>query len=315
MGEAPDVGERRHPGWAAAFYNADLTYGSVKGPSSESGLPRVRPVGKSNDMPPRRGTALADLSLADMVRRRDPDRFFCALFAPEPLREALYTLYAFNDALARAQEVASEPALALIRLQWWREIVEGADRRHNVASPLRALLTAGAVPAGPLRDMISAREADIEGPPASLADFVARMREGPGGLAVAAGALAGANDAELPRLRDLGAAYGVAGTLRNVAALGARQRCVLPINILAAAGLVPEVAFNDPKRVTAAVRPALNAACREMLGSRQRTRRTLLPVALPAVLARRDVSRAEPVGARGIGDKLAVLWAAAWRIV
>jgi phytoene synthase len=254
-------------------------------------------------------------SLADMVRRRDPDRFFCALFAPAPLREALFTLYAFNAELARAQDVASEPALALIRLQWWRDTVEGADRRHEVASPLRGLLAAGALEAAPLLDMIAAREADIEGPPASLADFVARMRDGPGGLAAASGALAGADDAELRRLRHLGAAYGIAGTLRNVPALATRQRCVLPLDVLAAAGLVPEAAFTDPKRVTAAVSPALNAACMGLLGRRKHIRRILLPAALPAVLARRDLGRAEPAVARGVGDRLAVIWAAARCVV
>jgi phytoene synthase len=125
----------------------------------------------------------------------------------------------------------------------------------------------------------------------------------------------GAQDAELIRLRDLGAAYGVTGTLRNVAALAARQRCVLPVDVLAAAALVPEAAFTDPTRVTTAVRPALNAACKGLLGRKQQVRRLLLPAALPAVLARRDVNRTQPVGARGVGDKLAVLWAALWRIV
>ena len=254
-------------------------------------------------------------SLADMVRRRDPDRFFCALFAPEPLREALFTLYAFNDELARAQDVAREPGLALIRLQWWREVVEGADRRHEVAGPLRALLAAGALDAAPLLDMIAMREADVEGAPASLAGFVARMREGPGSLAAAAGSLAGAGAAELIRLRDLGAAYGVAGTLRNVAALAARQRCVLPVDVLAAAGLVPEMAFADPARVGDAVRPALSAAGGSLLGRKARIRRILLPAALPGVLARRDFARNMPVAARGIGDRVSVLRAAVLGVV
>ena len=61
-----------------------------------------------------------------LVRRHDPDRFLTALFAPPEKRDALLTLYAFNHELARAREVASEPPLALIRLQWWREVVEGA---------------------------------------------------------------------------------------------------------------------------------------------------------------------------------------------
>ena len=37
----------------------------------------------------------------------------------------------------------ASPALALIRLQWWREVVEGVRRRHEVATPLGAALDAG----------------------------------------------------------------------------------------------------------------------------------------------------------------------------
>ena len=81
--------------------------------------------------------------IAALVRRHDPDRFLTALFAPADKRDTLLTLYAFNHELARAREVVSEPPLALIRLHWWREVVEGAQRRHEVAEPLSAALTAG----------------------------------------------------------------------------------------------------------------------------------------------------------------------------
>jgi phytoene synthase len=249
-------------------------------------------------------------SLADNVRRRDPDRYFCALFAPAPRREALFTLYAFNDELARAGEVASEPGLALIRLQWWREVVEGADRRHDVAAPLRALLAAGVVPSDPLLDVIAAREADIDGAAENLPAFLDRMRQGPGGLAAAAGAALGAGVAEQERLRDVGAAYGVAGTLRNVAPLAARQRCLLPRDLLAAAGLVPEAAFADPHRVRSAAWPALAAAGRSLLGAPAALPRAVLAAALPGALARRDLARDAPVAARGAGDRFSVLWAA-----
>jgi phytoene synthase len=222
------------------------------------------------------------MSLMDMVRRRDPDRYFCALFAPSELRAALFTLYAFNAELARAQEVAREPGLALIRLQWWREVVEGAERRHEVASPLRALLDAGTVAAASLLDMIAAREADVEGAAETLDAFVDRMRRGPGSLAVAAGSLGGGDPG---RLRDLGAAYGVAGTLRNVAAFGAGQRCVLPMDAVRGAGVA-------------------------LLGVAAPVPRRVLGAALPAVLARRDLARSAPVGVRGVGDRAAVVWAA-----
>ena len=80
---------------------------------------------------------------AELVRRHDPDRFLTVLFAPPARREALFVLYAFNHELARARAVVSEPMLALIRLQWWREVVQGTAKRHEVATNLYHLKAIG----------------------------------------------------------------------------------------------------------------------------------------------------------------------------
>ena len=60
------------------------------------------------------------------ARAHDPDRFLCALFAPAERREAIFALVALNHELARAREAATNPMAALIRLQWWRDVVEEA---------------------------------------------------------------------------------------------------------------------------------------------------------------------------------------------
>jgi phytoene synthase len=249
------------------------------------------------------------MTLAALVRKHDPDRYFTALFAPAVRREALFALYAFNHELARAREAAArEPGLALIRLQWWREVVEGAVRQHEVAAPLGALLAEGLVPRALLLSMIDMREAEAAGPPATLADFLALMRQGPGALALAAGAALGQ---PLDRLQALGAAFGVAGTLRNVPALARHGRCALPVDVLASAGLVPEAVVSDPALCLEAARPALRAAGEELLGARRRIPAAVRAAALPAVLARRDLARDILVTERAAGDRLAVL-AAAW---
>ena len=99
--------------------------------------------------------------LGALVRRADPDRFLASLFAPPAARETLFVLYAFDRELARARVVTSEPMLALIRLQWWREVVEGAARRHEIATALRIALDRGALHAESLLGLIAAREAEI----------------------------------------------------------------------------------------------------------------------------------------------------------
>ena len=139
---------------------------------------------------------MTDLSpLGAIVRRHDPDRFLTTLFAPPNKREALFLLYAFNHELARAREVTSEPTLALIRLHWWREVVEGTSRRHEVAGPLGTALDAGVFDPADLLAMIDGREAEAEPSIATLADFRAYVLATAGGLAVAAGRLLGADNA------------------------------------------------------------------------------------------------------------------------
>ena len=105
----------------------------------------------------------------------------------------------------------SEPALALIRLHWWREVVEGAARAHEVATPLAAVLDAGALARADLLAMIDAREVEAEPAIATLDDWLAYLRAGAGGVAVAAARLW----ARRRRRRcGCGAAYGAAGLLR-----------------------------------------------------------------------------------------------------
>lgn len=247
-----------------------------------------------------------------LVRRHDPDRFLAALYAPPARREALFTLYAFNHELARAREVVSQPMLALIRLQWWREVVEGADRRHEVATPLAEALSSGALPRAPLLEMIAGREAEAEDAPATIEDWRRYLDATAGALAEAAGfALAGAA-APARRLRGLGTAYGVAGVLRSIGPLARQGRCLLPQSVLAAHGTDPHAVIAG--RAGAALAAALGELAetgRALLTLHQgAVPRPVLTAALPAVLARRDLRHPGRLAPRGLGDRLAVLMAA-----
>ena len=248
-----------------------------------------------------------------IVQRHDPDRFLTALFAPAARREALFVLYAVNHELARAREAVSNPMLALIRLQWWREVAEGARRRHEVAGPLGAALDDGRLLAADILEMIEGREAEageIEDVPAFRAYVLATY----GGVAVAAGRALGLEDGPgLDALRSLGAAYGVSGVLRSVAALARQGRCLMPLDLLAQAGLgAADVIAGSAGDRMAPVQAALTGIGREMLasGTMAGVPRAGIAAALPAVLARRDLGRAGPFGPRGIRDRLAVSWAA-----
>jgi phytoene synthase len=257
---------------------------------------------------------MTDDTLVRFVRRHDPDRFLAALFAPAERRDTLLALYAFNHELARARDVASEPTLALIRLQWWREVVEGARRRHDIATPLAVALDEGRLHAPDLLALIAAREAETEPSLPTRAAWEAYVRGTAGMLAMAAGRALGAEASMLARLAGLGTAYGVAGQLRSVPALAGQGRCLLPEDRLLAHGLtVHDVIARPDAPALLPVLADLAGWGRQLLGeAKGRVPREVIAAALPAVLARRDLRRiGRPARARGIGDRMAVVVAAA----
>lgn len=239
----------------------------------------------------------------DIVRRNDPDRFFTALLARADKRDVLLTLYAFNHELARGREVTHEPMIALMRLQFWREVVQGAGKQHPVAEPLHAALESGSLEAGDLLRMIDAREAEADHRIPSLQAWDEYLLGSAGTLAVAAARALGAQAPE--RVRPLGAAYGAAGVLRSVPFHAAQGRSLLPADVI------------DPSHVTAAPEgPAAQEAIRKLAAHSCHflqpvgVPRSALPAVLTAVLARRDLRRLPGTQARGLGDRMAVL--AAW---
>ena len=259
---------------------------------------------------PRQAGARGLAGLAETVRGHDPDRFLATLFAPPDKRELLFLLYAVNHELARAREVTSEPGLALIRLHWWREVLYGARRRHEVAGPLGAALDAGALLPADLAEMVDAREAEADAAVETRTAWLAYLAGTAGALAVAAGRVLGADGGMLARLRPLGAAYGVAGQLRSVVALARQGRCLLPLDALGAHGLTPEALIARPD--SSSLRPLLSDLAgegRRLLGEGDgAVPRAVIAAALPSVLARRDLRRPGPAtGPRGLGDKLAVV--------
>jgi phytoene synthase len=184
---------------------------------------------------------------------------------------------------------------------------------------LRAALAGGLLAPNDLLDMIEAREAEAEPAIETYEAWLAYLRGGPGALAVAAGRALGATEDELPVLRLIGAAYGVAGLLRSQVVLATQGRCLLPMDCLAAAGLSLEAAVADPlSPALAPVRACLARAGQAMLplASARRLSRPVLAAGLPGVLARRDLKNGHHLSAlsagRSFGDKLAVVLHA-WR--
>ena len=260
-------------------------------------------------------------ALAGFVRAHDPDRFLCALFAPAERRPALFALLAYNHELARAREAASNPVAALIRLQWWRDAVAEAakgkpPRRHEVATPLHAAIRDGSLDPAELTALADAREAEAEEGLPSRASLDALLRATSGGVAVASGRLLGASGPVLVALQSVGAAYGLAGVLRSVAAHAAQGRCLLPEEALSEAGLSAEQVVRDATLATPVTRALAAEALARFPAYRlaaQAVPREAIAAALPGVFAARDLRRLaagrEVPAPRGFGDRAALTWA------
>ncbi len=211
------------------------------------------------------GDAFAACAAA--VRRADPDRYFSALFAPAERRLHLFALYAFNHELAHVGESVREPMIGEIRLQWWRETLDGAraghPRPHDVALALAATFASMALPPDLFDAMIDVRAFDFSD--GTFADDAARdayLDETSGNLMRLAARILGEGRFD-DLAREAGIAYGLAGLLRSRAVHAARRKIFLP---------------DDPVPVIAAAKQRL-ARARTLA-----TPKKALPAFLPATL-------------------------------
>jgi len=163
---------------------------------------------------------------ARLVEQGDPDRFAAVMAAPLAARARLLPLYAYNLELARAPWVASEPMIAEMRLQWWRDVLEDPTRRaHEVAGPLHDLIREAALPVDVLDRMAAARRWDVWREPfEDRAAFDAYLDDTAGGLMWLAARATGAPPGAEAPARALGQASGLANFLRAVPDLVARSR-------------------------------------------------------------------------------------------
>ncbi|MEI9931888.1 MAG: squalene/phytoene synthase family protein [Rhizomicrobium sp.] len=160
---------------------------------------------------------------AKTVRKHDPDRYLSALFAPADRRPFLFALYALNHELARVAESVREPMIGEIRLEWWRETLEGArngnPRPHDVARAMATAFAAFDLPPEVLTAMIDARSLDFNH--GSFTDDTSRddyIDATSGNVMRLASRILGAVRDDFAR--EAGLAYGLVGLLRNQAVTG-----------------------------------------------------------------------------------------------
>ena len=69
----------------------------------------------------------AALQCRDFVKRHDLDAYLGTLLNPEAEQPRLFAIWAIAADALRLPWSATEPAMAMIRLQWWREVLEAGE--------------------------------------------------------------------------------------------------------------------------------------------------------------------------------------------
>jgi len=268
-----------------------------------------------------------------LVRAADKDRYLASLFTPAAARQHLHALYAFAGEIARVREAAREPLPGEIRLQWWRDVLEGEGRGEVSANPVAAALldtiARCALPRARLMALIDAHGFDLydEAMP-SLADLDVYAEHTSGALfALAAQILGGTDgaDAIAAAATPAGITYGVAQRLRTFPRDLARRQLFVPLDLLSRQGVTREEI--EARQNAAGLRGALAGLRDHARASFGRFRAAapdipeycapafLVAALVPPLLARLDATAADPFASVQVAQwrRQWVLWRAARR--
>ncbi len=239
-----------------------------------------------------------------------------ALFAPADRREDLFALYAFNYEIARVREITSEPMLGQMRLQWWRDSLEGiyaggAIRRHEVVEPLATAIRRHNLDRAALERLIDAREADLAADqPRTLDQLIEHCRRTSSDLLDVALDILDARRGEAAAAADkIGIAYALAGLIRALPFHLRGRRVYVPVDLMAKVGLKLDDLLE--LRRTDALRAAvqrLAEVARDYLRQGREYRnvpRAGLAALLPATLADIHLRRLARVGFDPFDPRLA----------
>ena len=180
-----------------------------------------------------------------LVRAADKDRYLATLFAPATMRGPLFALYAFDHEVGSVRERAREPMPGEIRLQWWRDVINGERAGEAAANPVAAALTETiarfALSRVRLLDLIEAHAFDLYDDPMPTCEALeAYARHTSGTVFDLAARIAGASVEQAAE--PAGLAYGITALLRSFALHASRRQFFVPLEFLEG-GATPEEAF------------------------------------------------------------------------
>jgi NADH dehydrogenase [ubiquinone] 1 alpha subcomplex assembly factor 6 len=226
---------------------------------------------------------------ATRVRQSDYENFLCLMWLPKEHRPAALALRAFNVETASALGVTKEPQLALMRLRWWRDVVDAIHDSssdddtntgnknnipdHPVAIALHSLLGNGKGSARTrrwLKQVADARVKDAEmgmehRTPSGVQWLEMYAENSSSSLLYAQLDLGGIRDTNADHAAShLGKAVGITNLLRGTKHHAGQRRCYLPIDVCAKHGLAVEDLYRFEAKRDAPTDEALKNAVHEV---------------------------------------------------
>ena len=239
---------------------------------------------------------------AGLVRTHDFARYASSLFVPATERRGLLALYAFNVEISRVRDTVSQALPGEIRLQWWRDMLEGAGHGGVEGNPVAAelLRTIGQweLPVEPLSRLIDEHAFDLYNDPMpTLAALEGYANDTSAALfALAAGIMAPPSEATDHLARHAGLAEGFAQVVAALPRDAARRQLFLPLQFLEASGSGEGEVFAGKQT------PKMRTALDQLVGEARRhlqtafalladVPRSIRPVFLPLALVRHELAR------------------------
>jgi phytoene synthase len=171
------------------------------------------------------------------VATRDSSFHYCTLFLQPEKRDVLTALYAYFCEVSEIMDECREPAVARIKLEWWRQeigkLFDGSPG-HPVAKALHPIVRSYALTAERLLEVIEGVDADIEQPHYKTAEELASYcrRVGTFYDLLLARTLGCTNATTGDYARELGAAFRFTQIIRDVGKDAQHGRVYIPMEDL-----------------------------------------------------------------------------------
>ncbi len=271
-------------------------------------------------------TSHFDIALSTL-RDTDRDRYLACLLAPPEKRGALAALYAFNAELARIRDLVRDALPGEVRLQYWRDLLEGKPHGSSEANPLAAALLETIetyrLPRQTLIDLTEARIFDLyDDPMESRIVLEGYAGETASALIQIASLVLDADKAadSADVAGHAGVAQAIAGLLLLMPQHRHRGQLYIPTEILSATGLDRDtfLAGKAGTQISAAIEAFAGLGLDHLAQARGglgRIATSVFPAFLPVALAGPVLRKAKAAGARLFDTSLIEpQWRRQWRM-